>query len=162
MAGDLKIRPAAEADISLLVSLIRALAEYEKASPGAVPVTETLLRDALFGERPSAEALLAFVGSEVVGYAVFFHNFSTWRARPGVYLEDLFVLPEHRGGGIGKALLKRVARIAVERGCPRMEWLVLDWNQPAIEFYRSLGAITLDEWTTFRLQDEALSKVAKS
>jgi GNAT superfamily N-acetyltransferase len=162
MARDVKIRPAAEPDISVLVSLIRALGEYEKAPPGAVPVTERLLRDALFGERPSAEALLALVGSEVAGYAIFFHNFSTWRARPGVYLEDLFVLPQHRGGGIGKALLKHVARIAVERGCPRMEWMVLDWNQPAIEFYRSLGAITLDEWTTFRLQDEALSKVAKS
>ncbi len=161
MPADLQIRPAAESDVPTLLALIRGLAEYEKAAPGAVLATESLLQEALFGAHPAAEALLAYVGTEVAGYAIFFHNFSTWRGRRGLYLEDLFVKPEQRGRGIGKALLREVARIAVERGCPRMEWLVLDWNKPAIDFYRALGAISLDEWTTFRLQDEALRKLAE-
>jgi GNAT superfamily N-acetyltransferase len=161
MAADLKIRPASEADVPAILTLIRALAEYEKASPGAVPVTEDLLRESLFGPSPAVEGLVALWSGEIAGYALFFHNFSSWRGRKGLYLEDLFVVPEKRGHGIGKALLRAVARIAVERGCARMEWLVLDWNHPAMGFYESLGAVPLEEWTTFRLQGQSLRKLAE-
>jgi GNAT superfamily N-acetyltransferase len=145
------IRAATEQDIPAILSLIRALAEYEKARPEEVPVDETMLRESLFGAKPHAEVLLAGSVTGPVGFAVFFHNFSTWRGKPGLYLEDLFVQPAMRGQGIGKALLRELARIARQRGCARMEWAVLDWNQPAIAFYKSLGAVPLDEWTIFRL-----------
>ena len=120
------------------------------------------LVDVLFGEKPSAEALLAFEGDVPVGFAVFFHNFSTWLGKPGLYLEDLFVKPEARGRGYGRALLIELARIARERGCGRMEWAVLDWNEPAIQFYRKLGAKPMDEWTVFRLTGEGIAQLAES
>lgn len=147
-----KIRPAVETDVPVIVSLIRALAEYEKALPGAVSITEDLLSEALFGARPSVEALVASVGSEMAGYALFFHNFSSWRGRRGMYLEDLFVRPEMRGRGVGKALLDEVTRIARERNCARVEWVVVDWNSPAIDFYKSLGAEPVDGWTLYRME----------
>ena len=156
----LEIRLARETDVPIIVSLIRALADYEKAAPGAVPVTETGLREMLFGSYPAAEVLLACMSAEVAGYAIFFHNFSSWRGRRGLYLEDLFVRPEWRRHGIGKAIMRELAKIALERGCVRMEWLVLDWNQPAIDFYCSLGAKPLTEWTTFRLADGDLQALA--
>lgn len=145
------IRPAGEGDVPVILSLIRALAEFEKARPEDLPVDEVTLRDSLFGARPAAEVLLAEVDGETAGFALFFHNFSTWQGRHGLYLEDLFVRPGMRGRGIGKALLAELARIAAERGCARMEWAVLDWNTPAIDFYKSLGAVPMDEWTIFRL-----------
>jgi GNAT superfamily N-acetyltransferase len=161
-APECEIRHAIEADLPDILSMIRGLAEYEKAAPGAVTVTEAQLRESLFGPHPGAEVLIASSGGEAAGFAVFFHNFSTWHGRRGIYLEDLFVWPEMRGRGIGKALLREVSRIAVERGCPRVEWLVIDWNQPAIDFYKSLGAVTLEEWTTFRLGEAALRALAGS
>lgn len=160
--GEVQIQPAREADVPAILSLIRDLAEYEKAAPGAVPITEALLRDSLFGPAPAAEGLVARAGDWVAGYAIFFHNFSSWRGRRGLYLEDLYVRPEFRRRGIGYALFREVARVAVARGCVRLEWLVLDWNQPAIDFYRSLGAVRLEEWTTFRLNDGALQALAEA
>jgi len=154
-----KIRNAAEADLPVILQLIRDLAEYERA-PDAVVATEEGLREVLFGEKPSAEVLLALEDAEAVGFAVFFHNFSTWLGRPGLYLEDLFVRPEKRGKGYGRALLERLAQIAQERRCGRMEWAVLDWNDPAIQFYRKLGAEPMNEWTVFRLTEEGIAKLA--
>ena len=142
-----------------ILQLIRDLARYERA-PDAVVATEAGLRDVLFGPKPAAEVLLALENAEPVGFAVFFHNFSTWLGKPGLYLEDLFVRPEERGKGYGRALLERLAQIAKERGCGRMEWAVLDWNDPAIQFYRKLGAQPMDEWTVFRLTEEAIAKLA--
>lgn len=156
-----QIRPARAEDVGTLVSLIRALAEYEQAAPGALEITEALLGESLFGDSPSVEGLVACAEEGVTGYALFFENFSSWRGRRGLYLEDLFVRPEFRGQGIGKALLREVAQIAVRRRCARMEWLVLDWNHPAIGFYRSLGAQPLEEWTTFRLAGSALQALAE-
>ena len=156
-----EIRTTTEADIPIILQLIRDLAEYERA-PDAVVATETGLREVLFGSKPSAEVLLALEKAEPVGFAVFFHNFSTWLGRPGLYLEDLFVKPEKRGKGYGRALLERLAQIAKERGCGRMEWAVLDWNEPAIQFYRKLGAKPMDEWTVFRLTQEGIAKLADS
>jgi GNAT superfamily N-acetyltransferase len=156
-----EIRTTTEADLAIILSLIRELAEYERA-PDAVVATEAGLREVLFGAKPSAEVLLALEEGEPVGFAVFFHNFSTWLGRPGLYLEDLFVRPEKRGKGYGRALLERLAQIARERGCGRMEWAVLDWNDPAIQFYRKLGAQPMDEWTVFRLTGEGIAKLAGS
>ena len=156
---DFEIRTSTEGDIPVILGLIRDLATYERA-PDAVVATETGLRDVLFGPKPSAEVLLALQNGEPVGFAVFFHNFSTWLGRPGLYLEDLFVRPEKRGKGYGRALLERLAQIAKERGCGRMEWAVLDWNDPAIQFYRKLGAAPMDEWTVFRLTEEGIAKLA--
>jgi GNAT superfamily N-acetyltransferase len=153
------IRPATEADLGTIEALIRALAEYERMADQVVMDAE-LLRKGLFGDRPYAEVLIAEVGDEPAGFALFFHNFSTFLGRPGIYLEDLFVKPEHRGSGLGKALLKRLAEIAVERDCGRMEWAVLDWNEPSIGFYRKLGARPNDEWTVYRLTGEALQHLA--
>src|SRR3954469_21781749 len=153
------IRAATEADIPVILGLIRDLAEYERA-PDAVVATEGGLRDVLFGGKPSAEVLLALENAEAVGFAVFFHNFSTWLGRPGLYLEDLFVKPEHRGKGSGKGLLIALAKIARDRGCDRMEWAVLDWNEPAIQFYRKLGAKPMHEWTVFRLTPEEIGSLA--
>jgi GNAT superfamily N-acetyltransferase len=153
------IRPATVADIPIILELIRALATYERA-PNEVTATEDRLNKVLFGEKPVAEVLLAFENETAVGFAVFFHNFSTWLGRPGLYLEDLFVRPEDRGKGYGRALLIHLAKIARERGCGRMEWAVLDWNKPAIQFYRKLGAKSMDEWTVFRLTRDGIAKLA--
>jgi GNAT superfamily N-acetyltransferase len=158
---ELVLRPAAEADIPEIYALIHALAEYEHAPLGAVAVTESDLREALFGSPRAAEVLLACLGSQVAGYAMFFHSFSSWQGRRGIYLEDLFVRPEMRRRGIGRALLREVACIATGRNCGRMEWLVLDWNESAISFYRSLGAVSPDGWTRFRLMGKALEALAK-
>jgi GNAT superfamily N-acetyltransferase len=158
---DLNIRPAHVGDVPIILQLIRDLATYERA-PNEVTATEEQLTDVLFGKKPAAEVLLAFEGSEPVGFAVFFHNFSTWLGRAGLYLEDLFVKPEHRGKGYGRALLVDLAKIARARGCGRMEWAVLDWNEPAIEFYRKLGAKPMDEWTVFRLARDGIAKLAES
>jgi GNAT superfamily N-acetyltransferase len=157
----LTIRPATVADVPVILRLIRDLATYERA-PGEVTATEEQLVDVLFGPKPAAEVLLAFEEDSPVGFAVFFHNFSTWLGRPGLYLEDLFVKPEMRGKGYGRALLVDLARIARDRGCGRMEWAVLDWNEPAIEFYRKLGAKPMDEWTVFRLTGDGIAKLAES
>jgi GNAT superfamily N-acetyltransferase len=139
--------------------LIRGLAEYEKLLPECV-ATEADIRESLFGPRPYAEALIARAGSEAVGLALFFHNYSTFTGRPGLYVEDIFVVPAWRGQGIGKRFFARMAKIAVERRCARMEWAVLDWNTPSIEFYRGLGARAMDEWTVQRLTGAALSRLA--
>lgn len=153
------IRPATPADIPAIVQLIRALADYEKLSDQVV-VTEAQLREHLFGARPYAEVLLAEEASRVVGYALFFHTYSTFLGRPNLYLEDLFVLPEHRGRGHGKGMLARLARLAVERDCGRFEWLVLDWNTPAIQFYEVLGAVVVPEWKLCRMTGDALRRFA--
>jgi GNAT superfamily N-acetyltransferase len=160
--ADLSIRPAGEADVPAVLALIHALAEYEHAGPGAVATTESLLREAMFGSPRAVEVLLALLGDEVAGFAMFFHNFSSWRGRRGIFLEDLFVRPEMRRHGVGRALLRELARIALARNCARIEWLVVDWNQQAIDFYRSLGAAPLEEWTTFRIGGAALEALAES
>ena len=153
------IRSASVADVPVILQLIRDLAAYERA-PNKVTATEEQLVDVLFGAKPAAEVLLAFEDETPVGFAVFFHNFSTWLGRPGLYLEDLFVKPEMRGKGYGRALLVDLAKIARERGCGRMEWAVLDWNDPAIQFYRKLGAEPMNEWTVFRLTADGIAKLA--
>jgi len=159
--SDFEIRPARVEDVPVILELIRELATYERA-PDEVTATEEQLVDVLFGERPAAEVLLAFEGKSPVGFAVFFYNFSTWLGRPGLYLEDLFVKPEKRGKGYGRALLVDLAKIARDRGCGRMEWAVLDWNEPAINFYRALGAKPMEEWTVFRLTRDGISRLAQS
>src|SRR5437016_6413036 len=155
----LEIRPARRSDVPVILELIRALATYERA-PNEVTATESGLTEVLFGEKPAAEVLLAFEDQTAVGFAVFFYNFSTWLGRPGLYLEDLFVRPEDRGKGYGRTLLIELAKIARARGCGRMEWAVLDWNEPAIQFYRKLGAKSMDEWTVFRLKGDGIAKLA--
>ena len=155
----MKIRAATREDVPIILQLIRDLAEYERA-PGEVTATEEQLVDVLFGERRAAEVLLEFENDAPVGFAVFFQNFSTWLGQPGLYLEDLFVKPEARGKGYGRSLLVHLAKIARDRGCGRMEWAVLDWNEPAIQFYRALGATPMDEWTVFRLKREGIIKLA--
>ncbi len=157
----LTIRPAGPDDIDELLALIHELAVYEKAPESAVATPE-LLHRALFGERPTAEAVIAEWEGKPAGFALYFHNFSTWLGKPGLYLEDLFVRESMRGKGIGKALLLHLAGIARDRGCGRMEWSVLDWNTPAIDFYRALGAEPMDEWTVYRLDAAALERVAGS
>jgi len=161
MATSFEIRTTTEADVPVILSLIRDLATYERA-PDAVVATEMGLREVLFGPTRSAEVLLALEKAEPVGFALYFSNFSTWLGRPGLYLEDLFVRPEKRGKGYGRALLIRLAQIAQERRCGRMEWAVLDWNEPAIQFYRKLGATPMHEWTVFRLTEEEIASLAAS
>lgn len=156
----LTFRKAEETDCGLILRFIRALAAYEKMLDEVV-ATEDLLRDWLF-RKHSGEVLFACEDGKEVGFALFFHNFSTFVGRAGLYLEDLYVLPEYRGNGYGKALLKQLASIAVERGCGRMEWVCLDWNRPSIDFYRSLGAQSMDEWTIYRLAGESLTNLAES
>jgi len=155
----LSIRPAIAADISLIGQFIRDLAEYEKLSH-AVRFDEAVMAQKLFGARPYAEVLIGEIDGTPQGFALFFHNFSTFEGRPGIYLEDLFVRPEARGSGLGKALLAKLAALAVERDCARLEWSVLDWNTPAIDFYKALGAMPMDEWTVMRVDGAALSELA--
>jgi GNAT superfamily N-acetyltransferase len=152
----LTIRPAARADLPLIAQFIRDLAEYEKLSD-AVRFDEAVMGEKLFGVRPYAEVVIGEVDGEAQGFALFFHNFSTFEGLPGIYLEDLFVRPEARGAGLGKALLSHLAALAVERGCARLEWSVLDWNAPAIGFYEKLGARGMDEWTVMRLDGANLA-----
>ena len=155
----LTFRYATEQDCGLILHFIRELASYEKMS-GEVVATPELLREWIF-ERKRAEVIFACVDGREIGFALFFHNFSTFLGRAGLYLEDLFVLPEFRGKGYGKAILKELARIAVERGCGRLEWACLDWNRPSIDFYLSLGARPMDEWTVYRLTGETLEALAQ-
>jgi GNAT superfamily N-acetyltransferase len=159
MAEDFTIRPAGPGDVAEILRLIRALAEYEKLSDQAVG-TETRMRESLFGARPAAEALVAERAGRAVGFAIFFTTFSTFLCKPGLYLEDLFVEPEHRGAGIGKALLRRLAALAVERKCGRFEWRVLDWNEPSIRFYESLGAKLMPEWELVRMTEPDFARLA--
>jgi len=154
------IRMAEPADVPVIADLIRGLARFEKLED-EVRMTEDLLAGNLFGPRPYAETLIAEDGGTPVGFALFFHNFSTFLAKPGIYLEDLFVVPEQRGRGIGRALLQRLAQIAVERECGRLEWAVLDWNRDAIGFYERLGAKPNSEWTVYRLTGEALTSLGR-
>ena len=159
MSSGFTIRAATESDVPLILELIRALATYERA-PNEVTATPEVLKETLFGKKPGAEVLLLFENEVAAGFALFFHNFSTWIGRPGLYLEDLFVRSEHRGKGYGRALLVHLAKIARDRGCGRMEWAVLDWNEPAIEFYRTLGAKPMQEWTVFRLTRDGIANLA--
>ncbi len=154
------LRTARPEDLDTIITLIHGLAEYER-EPAAVKLDRDEFARHLFGEHPYAEVILAETGAgDVAGFALFFHNFSTWAGKPGLYLEDLFVKPEHRKHGYGKALLAELARIAIERGCARFEWSVLDWNEPSIAFYKALGARAMDDWTTYRVDGEALIQLA--
>ncbi len=157
----LRIEPAQRADAPLLVALVRELADYERLLDAVRITPDDLVRD-LFGPRAFAEAVIARVGDEPVGFALWFYNYSTFEGRPGLYLEDLFVRPDFRGYGYGEALLRHLARVAVEHGCARFEWSVLDWNEPAIAFYRKLGAVPLDDWTVQRVSGDALRALASS
>jgi GNAT superfamily N-acetyltransferase len=156
---EVEIRVATEDDVPLILSLIRELAEYERLAHEVVATEETL-RDSLFGERRVAETLLAYLGDDPAGFALFFHNFSTFFGRLGIYLEDLYVRPEFRSAGVGRTLLVRIAGLAKERGCGRLEWAVLDWNEPAISFYKRIGASPVSGWTLYRLTGEALEELA--
>src|SRR5437868_15056095 len=155
----MEIRQATEADVPLILQFIRDLAIYEKLEHRVI-ATETSLRQTLFGNPRFAEVLFAAVDSEEVGFALFFHNYSTFLGQPGIYLEDLFVKPQMRGRGVGKALLAHLARLAKERGCGRLEWAVLKWNTPSIDFYKRLGAVPMEEWDVYRLTGESLDRLA--
>jgi GNAT superfamily N-acetyltransferase len=154
-----RIVPATERDVPVILELIRSLAEYERLSHDVV-ATPDHLRDSLFGARAAAEVVIAYLDEEPVGFAVWFQSYSTFLGRAGLYLEDLFVKPERRGQGVGRKLLAHVAGVAVTRGAGRMEWSVLDWNEPAIGFYRAIGAVPMNEWTVYRLTGEALNRLA--
>jgi GNAT superfamily N-acetyltransferase len=156
----LSIDPARPQDAGLIVALVRELAEYERLLDQVVLTEQDIHRD-LFGPRPYAEAVIAREGDQPVGFALWFHNYSTFAGRPGLYLEDLFVRPACRGQGYGEALLRYLARVALDRGCARFEWSVLDWNEPALAFYRKLGAVPMDEWTVQRVSGEALVALAR-
>lgn len=158
--ASLSITIATESDVPHILTFIKALAEYERMAD-LVVATEEGLRATLFGPRPYAECVIARWQGEPAGFALFFHNYSTFLGRPGVYLEDLFVKPELRGQGVGRALLQYLAKVALDRGCGRLEWSVLDWNEPAIGFYKALGAEPLVDWTIFRLKGEALTRLAR-
>jgi GNAT superfamily N-acetyltransferase len=160
LRNDIQIVEASAADVPTILDLIRGLADYEKLSHQVI-ATEEKLRETLFGARQGADVLLAYVDRECTGFALFFPNYSTFLAQPGIYLEDLYVKPDWRGKGIGSALLARVAQIARERGCGRLEWEVLDWNEPSIGFYKSLGAEPLNDWTRYRVTGEALEKLGR-
>jgi GNAT superfamily N-acetyltransferase len=154
-----EVREASAEDVPLILTLICELAEYERLSHEVV-ATEDALQEWLFGEKPAAEVLIAEQGAEAVGFALFFHSFSTFLGRPGIYLEDLYVRPAFRGRGVGKATLRHLAKLAKERGCGRLEWSVLDWNEPSIRFYESLGAVAMNDWTVHRVTGEALDRLA--
>jgi GNAT superfamily N-acetyltransferase len=156
----LKIRRAKKEDVPLILGFIKELAEYERL-PHEVVANEAILRETLFGERPYAEVMIAYYDGQPVGYALFFHSFSTFLGRPGIYLEDVYVRPPMRGKGIGKALLVYLAQLAKERKCGRLEWAVLNWNEPSIAFYKKLGAMPMSEWTVYRLSGTALDRVAE-
>jgi GNAT superfamily N-acetyltransferase len=160
LSAQVEIRAARPADVELIFSLIVQLAEYERA-PSQVKGTPQLLAESLFGATPAAEAVIAELDGEPVGFALFYTTFSTWECRPGIWLEDLYVPPGHRRGGVGRALLAHVAAIAVTRGCTRLEWTALDWNEPALGFYRKLGARQLDDWVTHRLDGPSLEAAAR-
>ena len=155
-----RVRSATREDVPLILDLIRELAEYEKLSHEVV-ATEDGLRAALFGERPAAEVLIGEFEGKAGAFALFFHNFSTFLGKPGIYLEDLYVRPPFRGRGMGRAMLVRLARLAIERGCGRLEWSVLDWNEPSIRFYESLGAVAMTDWTVHRVAGETLDRLAR-
>ena len=155
------VRPATSADLPLIAQFIRDLAAYERLAH-EVRFDEVVLGDRLFGARPYAEVLIGEIDSTPQGFALFFHNFSTFEGKPGVYLEDLFVRPEARGSGLGKALLSALAHIAIERDCARLEWSVLDWNDPAIQFYKKLGAKPMDEWTVYRVDGDTLNMLTET
>ena len=159
MPTDFRIEAASETDVPLILRMIKALADYENMSDEVV-ATESSVREALFSDRPFGEVVIGYAGTEPAGFAVFFHSFSTFRGAPGLYLEDLFVEPRWRGHGFGRKLLAHVASLAVARGCHRLEWSVLDWNELAIRFYRRVGAQPMDDWTVFRLTGEALHSIA--
>ncbi len=156
---EFRIEQATARDAPVILGMIKALAEYERMSD-QVTATEETLRATLFGARPAAEVVIGYAGDQPAGFALFFHNYSTFLGQPGLYLEDLFVAPGWRGSGLGKRLLTYLARLAVERGCGRFEWSVLDWNEPAIGFYKKLGATPMDEWTVFRVTGDALRQLA--
>lgn len=158
---NVRIVPAEQKDIPLILTFIRKLAEYEKLLDRVV-ADESSLRNALFGARPAAEVILAYIDEQAVGFAIYFQTFSTFMARSGIYLEDLFIEPGYRSRGVGTALLIYLAQLTVQRGCARLSWAVLDWNQPAIKFYRKLGAVPLDEWTVFELSGAALDRLART
>ncbi|HEX7889770.1 MAG TPA: GNAT family N-acetyltransferase [Ramlibacter sp.] len=158
-ARAIDVRPAVAADVPAILGFIRELAVYEKAESEVV-ATEAMIYASLFGEAPRVHAIMCSVDGTTCGFALYFFNYSTWQGRQGLYLEDLYVQPAYRGAGGGKALLRHLARIAVANGCGRFEWSVLDWNEPAIRFYRSLGAVAMDEWTRYRLTGEALATFA--
>jgi GNAT superfamily N-acetyltransferase len=157
--AELEIRLTSEQDVPLILNFIRQLAAYEKLSHEVI-ATESSIRQSLFGDTAHAESLVAFYKKQPVGFALYFHNYSTFLGKPGIYLEDLFVIPEMRGRGFGTSLLKYVAKIARQRNCGRFEWAVLDWNEPAVRFYKKLGAQPMDEWTTFRVTGDALDRLA--
>jgi GNAT superfamily N-acetyltransferase len=161
IGDDVRIRPAVRDDVAAIERLIRSLADYEHLADQVVATADDLAAH-LFGERAFAEVLIAESGGEAIGYALFFHSYSTFLTKPGIFLEDLFVLPEFRGRGLGRRLLEGVAAVAVERGCGRLEWAVLDWNEPAIGFYRALGADSVDGWTTYRLTGRGLERLGRS
>ena len=155
---DLVVEPARPEDVPAIIALIRELAEFERLAH-EVQIEPGPLREHLFGARPYAEAIMARVGTETVGFALFFHNYSTFAGRPGIYLEDLYVRPEARGKGVGRELLAHLAALAVSRHCARLEWAVLDWNRPAIAFYEKLGAVPMHDWTVFRVSGEPLRRL---
>ncbi len=158
---DFEIRPASEDDVPIILSFIKELAEYERLSHEVI-ATEDALRECLFGERRFAEVVIGYYKNEPAGFALFFYNFSTFLSKPGIYLEDLYVKPEFRRRGYGRVLLLYLARLAKERGCGRFEWSALDWNEPAINFYKNLGAVPMDEWTVYRVTGETLSRLANA
>lgn len=159
-SGETRVVAATKKDIPLIRQFILELAEYERAKPGEAPVTEKDLAETLFGKKPAAEVLIAYLGDTPAGFALFFHNYSTWLGKRGIYLEDLFVRPVARKHGVGFALLRVLSRIALDRDCGRLDWSVLTWNELAISFYKQIGARHMDDWTTFRLTGDALAQVA--